>query len=290
MATPNLVLPELVAGQTQAETTVNLAMREIDVLLQGLVLDRDLTTPPGSPVAGDTYIPLATATDVWTGHEDDIAWFDGSAWQFKTPNEGWVFRVADEDVRVEFDGATWVILGGGGGGAGLIPVSSFTLGAAAASFDISGFDSSSRLWKLVLNKLQGVSSAAPRALLEIGGTFQTTNYEHKTNIMRSDNSSYAGANAISSAELQIGGATSWVNTAGRAGQLELWFFNPAQTTDRKIITYIGSHFNGTPRLTHIDGRGSYHGGTGALTAIRIEMSTGNVQAGVIADLYKLDTP
>ncbi len=107
MATPNLDLPELVTGQTQAETTVNLAMREIDVLLQGLVKDRDLTTPPGSPLAGDTYIPLATATGVWTGHEDDIAWFDGSAWQFKTPNEGWVFRVEDEDVRVEFDGAAW---------------------------------------------------------------------------------------------------------------------------------------------------------------------------------------
>ncbi len=33
------------------------------------VKDRDLTTPPGSPASGDTYIPAATATGAWVGKE-----------------------------------------------------------------------------------------------------------------------------------------------------------------------------------------------------------------------------
>ena len=75
------------------------------------ILDRDLTAPPGSPTIGDIYIPLATATGDWVGHEDEFAVFlltdTGNQWVFVTPLEGMTAWVADEDRQITYDGSTW---------------------------------------------------------------------------------------------------------------------------------------------------------------------------------------
>jgi len=69
--------------------------------------DRDLTTPPGSPAAGDTYIPAATATGAWAGKEGNVALWDGAAWVFGVPREGWVASIDDEDVMIRHNGTIW---------------------------------------------------------------------------------------------------------------------------------------------------------------------------------------
>lgn len=71
------------------------------------VKDRDLTAPPGSPASGDTYIPLATATGAWAGKENQIAVYDGAAWVFGVPREGWVASIDDEDVMIRYNGSAW---------------------------------------------------------------------------------------------------------------------------------------------------------------------------------------
>jgi hypothetical protein len=71
------------------------------------VIDKDLTAPPGSPSTGDTYIPAATASGAWAGHEDDIAEYDGSDWAFGTPSEGASVWVEDEDKFYVYGGASW---------------------------------------------------------------------------------------------------------------------------------------------------------------------------------------
>ena len=57
------------ASQAQKEVTVNTALRLIDALMNTSIIDKDLTTPPGSPSEGDVYIPAATlqalATNRW---------------------------------------------------------------------------------------------------------------------------------------------------------------------------------------------------------------------------------
>ena len=48
------------------------------------VVSTTLTVPPTSPVDGDMFIPAATATGAWTGHENKIViWRGGdvSAWE-----------------------------------------------------------------------------------------------------------------------------------------------------------------------------------------------------------------
>ncbi len=174
--------------------------------------------------------------------------------------------------------------------AGVVAVSSASLGAPAASLDITGLDSTSRYWLLVLSLLQPVDASTPEALLNIAGAFQTADYQWKCDISRADNSTYAGSNSANSTQIAIGANNIWQNAAGRAGQMSILIHNPAQTSDRKAIMFEGSWWNITPTLAFVDGRGAYNGANGALTAIRIRMSSGNIATGLVADLYKYNTP
>ncbi len=79
---------------------------------QDSVIDQDLTAPPGSPTTGDRYIVAATATGAWVGHEEKIAEWNGSAWVFTTPNEGFALHVEDENIAYVYSaahpGGSWV--------------------------------------------------------------------------------------------------------------------------------------------------------------------------------------
>ena len=83
---------------------------------QRQVLDKDLNDPPGSPAEGDRYIVGAAPTGVWTGHAGDIVWYDGTAWQFDNPEEGWFVYVADENKFYLFNGTAWAEFTAGSGG------------------------------------------------------------------------------------------------------------------------------------------------------------------------------
>ena len=71
------------------------------------VKDRNLTAPPGSPASGDTYIPAATATGAWAGKETQVAVWDGSAWVFGVPREGWIAYIEDEQKISVFRSSAW---------------------------------------------------------------------------------------------------------------------------------------------------------------------------------------
>jgi len=81
-------------------------LKLLDAVVGLSVIDRNLITPPGTPTTGDRYIPAATATGLWLGHEDDIAIWNGAAWVFYTPNEGWLCYIQDEAVLSVFKSAT----------------------------------------------------------------------------------------------------------------------------------------------------------------------------------------
>lgn len=70
------------------------------------VLDRNLTAPPGGESEGDAYIPAATATGAWAGQEGNVAYYNGSGWDFTTPSDKEYVQVVDESaVIVWLDGA-----------------------------------------------------------------------------------------------------------------------------------------------------------------------------------------
>lgn len=110
------------------------------IVVKGLVKDRDLTSPPGSPAEGEAYIPKATATGAWAGHENEIAAWIGGAWFFVVPVLGQVFWIEDEGFAVRWEGSSWAkYLGSaasrdvGTSSTNLMQVGSFGLGSNSLS-------------------------------------------------------------------------------------------------------------------------------------------------------------
>jgi hypothetical protein len=81
---------------------------------QAPVLDKDLATPPGSPVAGDRYLIGASPTGTWATHAGHVGTWDGTTWSFATPSNGWFIYVLDENLRYRYNGTAWVSDGGVG--------------------------------------------------------------------------------------------------------------------------------------------------------------------------------
>jgi hypothetical protein len=118
MDTPNLGLPFLLAAQAQKHVTHNEALRALDALVHLAVIDRDATTPPGSPAEGDRYIVAAGGAEAWDGHDLEIAAYQDGAWAFFVPVPGWRSWIGDEELLVVWDGSAWSPVGGGGGSGG----------------------------------------------------------------------------------------------------------------------------------------------------------------------------
>jgi hypothetical protein len=106
--TPHLGLPLIAASQSQKHVTHNEALYILDTLVQLAVLDRDLSTPPGSPSEGQRWIVGASPTGAWAGHANHIAAWKDSAWQFSVPKTGWLAYVVDENSLLAWDGSAWV--------------------------------------------------------------------------------------------------------------------------------------------------------------------------------------
>ncbi|MHC5053630.1 MAG: DUF2793 domain-containing protein [Planctomycetota bacterium] len=106
MTTPRLSLAELVEGQSSGHVTHNEALADLDAAVMCMVKDRDLSTPPGSPSAGDAYIVKATGTGDWSGHDREIAYYNGG-WEFIAPKVGFFAYVEDEGEFVVYYSSTW---------------------------------------------------------------------------------------------------------------------------------------------------------------------------------------
>lgn len=102
MTTPILGITELAASQSQPEVIVNRAIRILEAFSPLSVVDRDLTTPPGSPSDGDRYIIPAGATGVWSSKEGQIALYLSTDWVYVLPRAGWMAYVQDEDAYVRY--------------------------------------------------------------------------------------------------------------------------------------------------------------------------------------------
>lgn len=80
---------------------------------QASVKDKNLLTPPSSPVVGDRYIIASgTATGVWVSKNNQIVEWNGSSWDFYSPSPGWTCYVDDEQKIYSWNGTAWVRTGG----------------------------------------------------------------------------------------------------------------------------------------------------------------------------------
>ena len=97
--------------------------RTWQALVQANVKNLTLSTPPGSPSNGDTYIVGAAPTGLWAGQANAVAYWavdaqDGpsitpniatGAWEFYTPLAGWQVWDANTSAVWRFNGTNWVL-------------------------------------------------------------------------------------------------------------------------------------------------------------------------------------
>jgi hypothetical protein len=113
---PNLARMISAADGDAFGTDFRKLLRALDVLLQGAVISKTLSAPPGSPANGDRYIVAAAPTGAWSGQANSIAvWTtDNPAtpsglWEFYPPKTGWlVYNVADTTFY-SYSGTAWVL-------------------------------------------------------------------------------------------------------------------------------------------------------------------------------------
>lgn len=116
----HLKLPFILPAQAGKHITHNEAIAALDTLAQLAVIDRDLATPPLAPEPGDRYVVGPYPTDEWTSKADQVAAWDGAAWQFHVPQPGWLAFLLDENGLVVWNGIVWqATYGLGGAVAGL---------------------------------------------------------------------------------------------------------------------------------------------------------------------------
>lgn len=115
-SSPNLGIPYVEQGQSQKEVTMNEAITILDAVIGGGVLDKDLSTPPGSPVAGSRYIIGPSPTGAWAGKANQIAYYFSGGWRYIVPGNTWFLWVADEGIMYAFNGTAWVVASVSSGG------------------------------------------------------------------------------------------------------------------------------------------------------------------------------
>ena len=75
---------------------------------QESVISKELTYPPDDVTKGDRYLILNEPVGFWSGHLNDIAWYDGNEWKFDSPLPGWVVFIEDEDIYYHFNNNQWI--------------------------------------------------------------------------------------------------------------------------------------------------------------------------------------
>lgn len=106
-ATPRIGLQFMATAQAKKELVFNTAVATLDMLVQTVVKDKDLSTPPGAPVNGDAYLVASGGTAAWTGRSGQIAfWLNG--WQFIQPLNGWTIYVDDESTYYRRSAGNWI--------------------------------------------------------------------------------------------------------------------------------------------------------------------------------------
>lgn len=62
-----------------------------------------------SPTKGQQWIVATGGAGAWNTHDGELAIWDGAAWVFAVPSEGWRFYSKAQDQVYVFDSANWIV-------------------------------------------------------------------------------------------------------------------------------------------------------------------------------------
>ena len=105
LAPSDLVAPSQKAVKSYIDTAVSAV--KVPTEWPSSVISK-LATPPTTPTTGDRYLVIATATDAWTGLENQIVEYSGTTWVPTVCTTGTYLSVdADTTGLYYFGGTTW---------------------------------------------------------------------------------------------------------------------------------------------------------------------------------------
>nr|WP_253308596.1 DUF2793 domain-containing protein [Rickettsia endosymbiont of Ceutorhynchus assimilis] len=106
MYTNRLKLPLIHSGQAQKEITHNEALNMLDILVNPVVQEVNINSPPNLPKAGQLYIIGQNPTGEFAEYANKIAQRLENSWRFITPLK-WLEITLDKDgSKYRFDGKT----------------------------------------------------------------------------------------------------------------------------------------------------------------------------------------
>jgi hypothetical protein len=105
--TPRLALPYIAVGQAQKELAYSQGLNRLDALLQAVVQQVGLNTPPGSPVEGQAWIAGASPTGAWAGWANRLVQRIGGAWQSYAAFTGLMVYDAATLAAWVWNGSAW---------------------------------------------------------------------------------------------------------------------------------------------------------------------------------------
>ncbi|MGR3617170.1 MAG: DUF2793 domain-containing protein [Paracoccaceae bacterium] len=104
---PRLNLPYLQPSQAQKHVTHNEALRQLDAIVQVAIEAVGAETPPTEPGSGAMFALGSEPQGLWAGQAGTLALWDGVAWQFVIPGEGWRGFDKGAGVAITYHGGEW---------------------------------------------------------------------------------------------------------------------------------------------------------------------------------------
>ncbi|WP_372623822.1 DUF2793 domain-containing protein [Falsiroseomonas sp.] len=108
--TPRLAMPYILTQQAQKEVTHAAGLKRLDALVQPVVQQIGLNTPPASPADGQCWIIGAVPTGVWAGQANRLTQRIGGAWVFYAPFVGLVVFDAAKLAQWGWSGSAWTLV------------------------------------------------------------------------------------------------------------------------------------------------------------------------------------
>lgn len=87
-------------GVTPWNTAFETGWAKLDAVVMLDVISRSLNTPPGTPASGDRYHTGGSPTGLWSAQANKIAVWNGTAWVFYSPAEGWLMTSQADDYKI----------------------------------------------------------------------------------------------------------------------------------------------------------------------------------------------
>lgn len=108
--TPILNLPLLDAAQSQKILVHNEAIQMLDATFQLNVKSKALSSPPGSPANGDTYIVNGSGSGGWSGLTNDVVGYVNDQWVSFGKKEGWIAWDQNTGRQYVYTSSAWTAL------------------------------------------------------------------------------------------------------------------------------------------------------------------------------------